>query len=287
MGKRILITGANSYIGTSFEKWLTRFPNEYEVDTVDMLGGSWREKSFTGFDTVFHVAGIAHADTSKASAETKELYYKINRDLAIETARKAKEDNVKQFVFMSSIIVYGSKNAMIDKDTVPQPDNFYGDSKLQAEEGLAELENSSFRITVIRPPMVYGRGSKGNFPRLVRLARKTPVFPDYPNKRSMIYIENLCAFIKQVIDSNSSGMHLPQNKSHVNTTELVRCIADACSKKVATTKLLNPIISLTKGFAGPVSKLFGDLAYACTGDEEEYNDVGFEESIRRSVCKDE
>lgn len=105
--KKILITGANSYIGTSFENYLQQWFDKYQVDTVDMIDGSWREKSFGGYDVVFHVAGIAHSDTGKISKEKEKLYYTVNTDLTIETAKKAKADGVKQFIFMSSAIVYG------------------------------------------------------------------------------------------------------------------------------------------------------------------------------------
>ncbi|MGI6167757.1 MAG: NAD-dependent epimerase/dehydratase family protein, partial [Eubacteriales bacterium] len=129
--KRILITGANSYIGTSFENYLKKWQNEYQIDTVDMIDGSWREKSFAGYDSVFHVAGIAHSDTGKISKEKEKLYYKVNTDLTFETAKKAKADGAGQFIFMSSAIVYGEsahigKMKIIDKDTPPSPANCYG-----------------------------------------------------------------------------------------------------------------------------------------------------------------
>ena len=132
--KRILITGANSYIGTSFEKWMQQFGDNYQIDTVDMHGDRWKEKDFSQYDSVFHVAGIAHADVSKVSEETKQLYYKVNCDLAVETAEKYKSDlNGKngQFIYMSSIIIYGeetniNKKRVITPETQPNPSNFYG-----------------------------------------------------------------------------------------------------------------------------------------------------------------
>ena len=164
--KNILITGANSYVGTSFEKWLNQWPNKYHVDTIDMIDGEWRKKSFAGYDAVFHVAGIAHvsADPSK-----KDLYYKINRDLAIETAQKAKNDSAKQFIFMSSMIIYGAdepvgKEKIITKDTKPAPSDFYGDSKLQADLAIQKLSDDNFIVSIMRPPVIYGPGCKGNFP---------------------------------------------------------------------------------------------------------------------------
>lgn len=140
--KRILITGANSYIGTSFEKYIfDHFAGRYQVDTIDMIDGSWRERSFVGYDSVFHVAGIAHSDNGKISDEKARLYYAVNTDLTIETAKKAKAEGVKQFVFMSSAIVYGDSapigiQKIITKETLVAPTNCYGDSKVQAYHGL-------------------------------------------------------------------------------------------------------------------------------------------------------
>ena len=181
--KYVLITGAGSYIGQSFEQWaLHRYPEEFQIDTIDMIDENWQEKSFARYDIVFHVAGIAHADTGKVSEDRKALYYKINRDLAVETARKAKRDGVKQFVFMSSMIIYGKsiapgKRKVITRDTKPCPENFYGDSKWQAEQAVRELSRDGFHVAVLRPPMIYGKGCKGNYPVLARMARNLRVFP--------------------------------------------------------------------------------------------------------------
>lgn len=220
--KHVLITGKNSYIGTSVEKWLMREPDKYQVDTIDMVDGSWKQKDFSQYDVVFHVAGIAHVSSDP---KMESLYYKVNRDLAIETAAKAKTDGVAQFIFMSSIIVYGDSSShkrVIDRTTVPNPSNFYGDSKLQAEEGIRALETDLFKVVILRPPMIYGKGSKGNYPRLASLARKTPIFPDIDNERSMLHIDNLVEYIKLMIDYGESGLFLPQNAEYVKTSEMVR-----------------------------------------------------------------
>ena len=169
--KRILITGANSYIGTSFENWMKQFGDEYQIDTLDMHGELWKEKDFSLYDSVFHVAGIAHADVSKVSEETKQLYYKVNCDLAVETAQKYKNDlngRIGQFIYMSSIIIYGeetniNKKRVITPETEPNPSSFYGDSKWQAEKRLTLLQSENFQLAIIRPPMIYGEGSKGNY----------------------------------------------------------------------------------------------------------------------------
>ncbi|WP_461206125.1 NAD-dependent epimerase/dehydratase family protein [Clostridium sp. DL1XJH146] len=262
--KNVLITGANSYIGTSVEKWLLKEPDKYKVDTVDMKDGEWKEEDFSRYDVVFHVAGIAHADVGNVSEETKALYYKVNRDLTIQTAEKAKAEGVKQFIFMSSIIVYGdssSSKRVIDRNTVPTPSNFYGNSKLQAEEGIRGLESDEFKIVVVRPPMIYGRGSRGNYPRLAKLAQKVPMFPDIDNERSMLHIDNLCEFIKVMIDNEETGLFFPQNAEYVKTSELVRLIGEVHGKKIKLTKGFNWLIRFMYGKVGVVRKVFGNLVY--------------------------
>lgn len=166
------------------------------IKKLSLRGNGWSTHNFNQYDTIFHVAGIAH---NSSNPNLEELYYEINRDLTIEIARKAKESGVSQFVFMSSMIVFEnhpSGKTFINAHTKPNPDNFYGDSKLQAKIGLEKLESEVFRIAIIRPPMIYGKEFKGNYPLLSKFAQKSPIFPNYPNKRSMLHIENLCEFIK-------------------------------------------------------------------------------------------
>lgn len=260
--KRILIMGANSYIGTSFEKWISQWQNDYQIDTLDTKG-DWQTYDFSPYDVVFHVAGIAHVD-AKADMET--LYYQVNRDLTIEAAKKAKAEGVKQFIFMSSIIVYGDSSKLgekrvITKDTIPTPTNFYGNSKLQAEQGILSLQDEHFNVVILRPPMIYGKGSKGNYPKLARLAQKTPIFPDIENERSMLYIENLCAFIRLMIDNETRGIFFPQNKEYVKTTELVKIIAEVYGKKMRLTKVFNPLIRWGSKKVPVINKVFGSLVY--------------------------
>ena len=280
--KRVLITGKNSYIGTSLENWLMREPDKYKVDTVDMKDGSWKEVDFSQYDVVFHVAGIAHVSSDP---KMEDLYYKVNRDLTIETAEKAKAEGVKQFIFMSSIIVYGdssSSKRVIDRNTVPTPSNFYGNSKLQAEEGIKYLETDDFKIVVLRPPMIYGKGSKGNYPRLANMAKKIPVFPDIDNERSMLHIDNLCDFIKVMIDHEETGLHFPQNKEYVKTSELVKTIAEVHGKKILMISWMNWLIRLMFGRVGLVNKVFGNLVYEKSMsdyDKANYRIRDFRESI--------
>lgn len=274
--KNILITGKNSYIGTSLENWLMREPDKYKVDTVDMKDGSWKKKDFSEYDVVFHVAGIAHI---KETSDNQDLYYKVNRDLAYETAQKSKKDGVGQFIFLSSMSVYGIENGVIDKSTPHKPNSAYGKSKIEAEELINKLQDDSFAVATLRPPMVYGKGCRGNYPRLVGLALKTPIFPKVDNKRSMIYIDNLSEFVKQLIDNRSGGLFFPQNAEYVNTSEMVRLIAEAHGKQMVMTKLFNPLLRLLN--ISTVNKVFGDLVYdmRISDYEFDFRACGFRESI--------
>ncbi|EOG32846.1 MULTISPECIES: NAD-dependent epimerase/dehydratase family protein [Enterococcus] len=293
--KKILITGANSYIGTSFKKWMTQFQDEYQIDTLSVRGDAWREHDFSGYDTVFHVAGIAHADVSKVSEETKQLYYAVNRDLAIETAKKYKQDlsgKKGQFIYMSSIIIYGeetniNKKRVITPDTKPNPSNFYGDSKLQAEIGLQPLDDDTFHVAILRPPMIYGPGSKGNYQQLVKLANKLPVFPDVKNERSMLYIENLCSFIKLIVDNEEKGIFFPQNKEYTSTSDMVKMIAQTHNHNIVMISGINWLIKGMMHFPGKVGKLavkaFGNLVYSKDMSEYyiDYRIVNLAESIKK------
>lgn len=287
--KKILITGANSYIGASFEQYVLQWPDQYQVDTVDMIDGTWREKSFAGYDCVFHVAGIAHSDTGNVTEERKAFYYKINTDLAVETAQKAKADGVRQFIFMSSASVYGNssrigKAKMITKDTPVSPVNVYGDSKVRAENGILPLEDDTFRVVVLRPPMIYGPGSKGNYPVLSKLARKLPVFPVVNNQRSMLYIGNLTEFARLMVANEERGVFWPQNAEYSNTTEMVKQIAQAHGKRIITIPGFTWALKLLSHATGLVNKAFGSMTYDMEMSlySENYCKTGLEESIRET-----
>jgi UDP-glucose 4-epimerase len=291
--KKILITGAHSYVGTSFENWMQQYEN-YQIDTLDMLDENWKETSFSGYDVVFHVAGLAHADITSVSKEIQDKYYLVNCDLAIETAQKAKNDGVKQFIFMSSMSIYGDsarvgKIKAISQNTQAVPSNFYGDSKLKAEKGMLKLRDDAFKVVIIRPPMVYGYGSKGNFPTLEKLAATMPIFPTVKNQRSMIFVNNLCEFVHLSIERECDGIYYPQNEEYVCTVDMVRQIAMESHKKIWFTGLFNWGIYLLSTIPGKIgkytNKAFGSLIYefelsSKDIDISEYQTVGFAESIR-------
>lgn len=284
--KKVLITGANSYIGMNVEKWLSQEPGQYQLETLDMMGEAWKNYDFSNYDTVFHVAGIAHADVGNVPEHVKKLYYQVNTDLAVATAELAKKSGVRQFIYMSSMIVYGGIEH-ITKDTQPAPANFYGDSKWKADCGVRKLEDASFKVVVLRPPMIYGRDSKGNYPVLAKIAARFPVFPKVNNKRSMLYIENLCEFIKLMIDREESGVFFPQNEKLMSTSALVQKIAQAKGHKIWVTGLLSPAVWVGRHVPGKIGalckKAFGDSWYEASMSDysENYRVVGMDDSIKK------
>lgn len=273
---QILITGSNSYIGINLKKWLMKSPEQYCVDTIDIKGKAWKEKYFSKYDVIFHVAGIVH---KKETKKNQSLYYKVNRDLTYEIAKKAKIDGVRQFIFLSSMSVYGVEKGVIDENTPIKPISNYGKSKYQAECLLKQLENKDFKIAILRPPMVYGRGCKGNYSKLAKLVLKSPMFPEINSKHSMIYIGNLCEFIKILIDDCTSGLFFPQNEEYVCISEMVKEIAKTHNKTIFLIRAFNPILKLVK--SGIVKKIFADLVYEkrISKYSKNYSIFDFESSI--------
>lgn len=260
--KRVLITGANSYVGTNVENWLKKSPHEFEVDTVSTFNDEWKKANFSKYDVVYHVAGIAHVDAKK---KMEPLYRRVNTDLTIEIAKWAKEYGVKQFIFMSSGIVYKESKSLkanvITPDTIPSPNGFYGDSKLQAEIGINALSDDKFKVVVLRPPMIYGPNCKGNFMRLAKLGATTPVFPAFHNKRSMLFIDNLAEFVKQIILREKSGIFYPQNAELADTVEIAQSFAKKNNHKLHVWKWLNIFVYLGSPFIKALNKMFADLYY--------------------------
>ena len=261
--QKVLITGAGSYVGESVRSYILKTsPQEFQIDSVDTMGENWKKVDYTNYDVVFHVAGIAHVN---ADPKMEPLYYKVNRDLTIEIAKHAKKNGVKQFIFMSSMIVFHESQKLgtevLTEETKPVPNGFYGDSKLQAENGLKELQCSTFKVCILRPPMIYGPNSKGNFLRLGWLATKTPIFPLWHNKRSMLYIDNLGEFVKQSILRGLSGTFYPQNKELADTVEIVRFFARKYKHRIWFSRLFNPFVWLGAFFVQPLNKMFASYYY--------------------------
>lgn len=282
--KKILITGKGSFIGENAKKWLER--KGHIVEELEMQNENWKEFDFSKYDSIIHVAGIAHVS---ADPKMEELYLKVNRDLAIQTAEKAKKEGVKQFIFMSSMIIYGKDGKIgeeknISEETKPNPIDCYGRSKLEADLGIQELNDNEFKTVIIRTPMVYGPGCKGNFPKLKKIAKISPIFPDIKNERSMIYIDNLCEFFSKIIELQCSGVFYPQNREYLSTKHIIEILAETQKKKIHFTKAFNWIIKLLSKKVNYINKVFGNKTYNQSSMPKfDYIVVENDESIRRSI----
>lgn len=223
---RVTICGAGSYLGRAIEEELEKRGVETkELDLTRPLP----ENAFVGYDRAVHVAGIAH---QRETEENRPLYEQVNHALAVETARAAKAQGVRQFVFFSTMSVYGLTTGRIGSETRPAPVTAYGKSKWAAEQEIAALEDETFSVAILRPPMIYGRGCRGNYPLLRELILKTPAFPLCGNQRSMLYVGNLRLFTARLLESGKGGIYFPQNREYVSTDALAREIARAHGKRL-------------------------------------------------------
>lgn len=288
----ILILGENSYIGNSFKKYIEKYyNNSFDIDTISLRNNNWKNLDFSIYDVVLNFIGIAHVDIDVLDENDAKKYFDINTYLNYEVAKKSKIDGVKQYIYMSSSIVYGDVNKInepkiIKNNTLPSPSNFYGESKLKAEELLNELCDKNFVVSIVRSPMVYGANSKGNFAKLYNFSKNIILFPKIDNIRSMIYIDNLSEFLVKTIEYKKSGILFPQNNEYVNTSDLVLNIAMINNKKIVITSIFNPFMLLLCKFSKKINKIvlkvFGSFVYDKTLSQYEfdYNKYSFLESLR-------
>jgi nucleoside-diphosphate-sugar epimerase len=261
--RNILITGENSYVGESLEKYLKKTPDKYNIDTISVRNDEWKNIDFSRYDVIFHVAAVVHM---KEKPEMESLYIKVNKDLPVEIAIKAKNEGVKQFIFVSTMSVYGTegdfgKDIVLGLNTETDPKTYYGKSKLAAEIELNRLNDDKFKMLVLRPPMVYGPNCSGNYARLEKFALKAPFFPMIDNKRSMINIDKLCEYVKVYIDEERYGLFLPQDDLYVNTSLLVKKIAEDNGRRIYLSKSLGFLVKLVGKRVNLLKKIFGNLVY--------------------------
>ena len=288
--KKILITGRGSYLGNSLKAYLEAFGNHYRVDCVSLRSGDWMEQSFRGYDAVYHTAAIVHQPRSKDAPGELARYRAVNCDLAVDAAKKAKAEGVRQFVFLSTMAVYGltaafGETVTITAQTPTVPTDNYGLSKLEAERALLALEGPDFRVAILRPPMIYGKDCTGNFRSLVSFARRLPFFPKVPNQRSMLYVGSLNRLVQQIIDREDRGIFCPQDPEYVNTSAMVQAIAAAQGKHLVLVPGFSWAFHLLRHLTGAVDKAFGSLVYdkSLSELEEDYRIASFPDSVNMSL----
>ncbi|MFQ6879526.1 MAG: NAD-dependent epimerase/dehydratase family protein [Oscillospiraceae bacterium] len=287
---KLLILGKNSYVGVSVKNYIEKHHSDMSVTMASSRDGVWKDINFAKYDAVYNVSGLCHADSKHG---TPEQYMSINGQLPIDMGEKAKIDGCKLFINMSSSIIYGNmsfigEDKTMDRDTVPAPVNVYGESKLFAEKGLLKLEDQNFSVALIRAPLIYGENSTGNFPLLVKFARKSPIFPDIKNQQSMIYIDNLCELIYLIVKHQQGGIYLPQDPEIKCTSQLVKDMAALCNHKIVMTKAFNPILKVLGKKIYYIDKAFGNIAYTKEASNQfdyAYQVIGYEESLKRVMSK--
>lgn len=256
--KKVLIIGANSYIGKKFYEYIIENSiSTIEASLVSASDGSWKKADFTEYDTVLHLSAIVH---KKEKKDMKELYFNVNHKLAVDIARHAKDSGVRQFAFMSTAAVYGKITGCITEDTVPNPNTYYGMSKLAAEKDIMKLQDAEFKVTIIRPPMVYGEGCKGNYIKIKKAARYLFLLPDHHNKRSVVGIERLIQDIINLICNNNAGIYFPQDNEYLDTCNMVMNERKQMGKK--TYLIPGDLIVFFINRINLVGKIFGDFYYS-------------------------
>ncbi|MDX9694820.1 MAG: NAD-dependent epimerase/dehydratase family protein [Bacteroidales bacterium] len=256
MSLKVAVTGSSGFIGSYFT---TKNP-EFLITEIDLLKNKIESVSFEGIDVVLHLAAIAHQKDNNEN-----LYYTINRDLAYKTALRAKEHGVKQFLFMSTVKVYGESSETdnpFDESSDCNPKDAYGKSKFEAEKLIQALENDNFRVAIIRSPLVYGPEVRANMLSLIKLVNRIPMLPfaNVNNKRSLVYIGNMNHFIRLVILQRASGIFLPADNETLSIKELCSEIAKAIEKKVFFFSIPNWFVKIIRCYRPSIyNKLFSSF----------------------------
>lgn len=284
---KILVIGKSGFVSTSFQNYMKRYP-KITVNAISARNNNWKNYSFTDCDAIYNTTGLAHND---ARMGTNEQFMTLNRDLPLALATKAKEEGVKTFINMSSMIVYGDMSKLgskerITSETSPRPTGIYGESKLAGEEAINKLADEQFHVAIIRSPLIYSEHAVDNFLKLMKYAKKGFIFPRIENARSMIYADNLCELVKLIAENNGQGVYYPQQEEYICTSKIIKDVADAAGHKIFLTKLFNPMLYLASKKVMFVRKVFGSLAYDMKSSNSfggKYRVVSYEESIKRLV----
>ena len=281
---KVLITGANSFVGTNFQ-----FFSQYkDVEEISLFENKPEDINFGKYNVVLHLAAIVHQSRKIPESE----YFNINRDLCLRVAEHAKKAGIKQFVFLSTVKGYGEfvpKFGLCNENSKCIPDDAYGKSKYEAELGLKKMEDVNFTVSVIRTPLVYGEGVKANMLSIVKLVDSFSLLPfgKIDNKRNFTYTENLVGFIDQIIEECASGIFIAKDENAISTTELVNYLSKHLGKKVILFKLSQIFTRIGAFFIpGIFDRLYGSLEFDNSKTKKELNykpPFSTEEGIKKMV----
>lgn len=262
--KALMITGASGFIGSSF---IEKYKNEYNIIPVDLLKIPPENLNFKGVDCVLHLAALVH----QMKRVDREKYFEVNTELTRRVAESAKKNGVRHFVFYSTVKVYGydgdiaNHYLILDENSKCHPKNDpYGESKWEAEKILRKLENGDFIVSIIRPPLVYGKHVKGNMANLIKLIKFFPILPfNYNlNKRSMVNLDNLLYLTLLVINKKKSGIFLPLDEKNLSIKEIFDGIREELKLKRYNMKVFPWIIKiLYKIRPNIIKRLYGSLQF--------------------------
>ncbi len=285
--KRVIITGKNGYIANNLKRWIEGKNDGISAVLLDMRSPSWKEFEFAPEDVIVHAAALVHKDEGE-TAYSK--YEAVNVKLTEELASCVKKVGCKYFLFISTEAVYGIrpscfKATEITGQTPLKPYTKYGITKLAAEEVLTGLEDDDFKVGIVRSPFVYGPDCPGNYKTLRKLTLRVKICPKLKNKKSMIYIDNLCEFMYKLINDEKKGIFTPQNKTFITTCEIAREIARSNGIRIFESGLLNPFVVIASLAVGKIATAFSNEYYSedISSFELDYNVVDAKESV--SLCE--
>lgn len=238
---RILLTGINGFVGHSVAPFFVERGyevigagrREFKCDGVKFVPISRIDRythwgaALPGVDVVIHLAGRAHK--MKEAPEDHHLYYETNVEGSVNLAEQAIKAGVKKFIFISSIkaMLSGACEEPLVESLPCRPHEPYGISKLKAELELRKLsENTAMKLVILRPPLIYGPGVKGNLASLIRIVRGMPFLPfgGIVNRRSLLGVKNLASAIDAVIHAEIADgkTYLVADGEEISTSELVK-----------------------------------------------------------------
>ena len=287
MTRNILITGKTGYIGNALEKFFIAQGDR--VERLSVRRQTWQEKDFSKFDVVIHLAALVHNNTPHARLTD---YFKVNYELTKNLANLVKKAGVNKFIFLSTMSVYGEEGSLtstvkINRYTKCNPTTYYGLTKYKAETMLEDLANNQFQVNIIRPPMVYGKNSPGNFSRLLKMSKINFIYPKISNQRSVIYIDDLVYHINQLIKYDGTTLTHPQNKDYMDTNQTLMLMRKFNDKKpylleISYFKFLNKFLNKI----GIIRKVYGNLVYDKDIDSKynfEDKRSNFEDTIFKTI----